>query len=180
MPLSAGADGPREKPRRGWIFYLFVSLALGTLGLLIGAILLIHHFWGYLGPVGDMAGEALRGRSAPGAAEARALGCDEAMVIDAARFKQGMESIIGEHARRKGEAEPAPLPPMDQLFVICQVRFGTAPTCDAIAQTYAAAVPSERPFGVLVQYAGKEQCSTSYAGDGTPIGALADPMSEGP
>ena len=169
------ADAPPRASSRGCLAYVIASCLLGALGLWLGIFGLLYHFRGYLGPVKDAAGEALRARSAPGTNEVRALGCEEAMAMDGAKFSASIEALIAEHARRAGQPVPPPTPALDMTFVICQNQYGPTPTCDAVAAAYAAAVPGERRFAAMVQQLGQEDCANTYAGDGTLLGPLNAP-----
>lgn len=103
------------------------------------------------------------GVNAPGAEELRAAGCPEAMVMD---MKDAM-AIAG--AFFDGGLDDADL---DYMSVNCQAPAGSKaelPSCEAIAEVYAKAVPSERAFVVQVKRASqqKPQCQQQFTGDGT-------------
>jgi hypothetical protein len=103
------------------------------------------------------------GMNAPGAAELRAAGCPEALVMD---MKAAM--AIADTFVDGGLGEDAE---MDYLSVNCSAPAGskaTLPTCDELAPIYAQAAPSERDFVVEVKRQGKQkpECQKRYSGDG--------------
>jgi hypothetical protein len=98
--------------------------------------------------------------NAPGTKELRALGCDNAMVIDAAKM-QAIAQTFGDAGRVTADA---------RLEIACQVSRGSSgPTCDQVAGAYVAAVGGQAvaPFEVVVgANGGKPECTVRYAEDG--------------
>jgi hypothetical protein len=115
--------------------------------------------------IGKGASLAAKGLNAPGAQEARNLGCDEAFVLD----MHDMVELIGIFDVDAGDPLKNSGP---NTMVMCQ-GYGSLPTCDEIAAVY---VPVQgRPHGeFVVMVQGKaskvQQCSVRYADDGTPLG----------
>ena len=105
------------------------------------------------------------GINAPGAAELREAGCPQALVMD---MKAAME--IADSVLDSGFEDDAD---MDYVSVTCSAPAGSnvvLPTCEAIAEVYAKAVPSDRIFVVEAQNGGqKPDCSKQFEGDGTFI-----------
>jgi hypothetical protein len=102
--------------------------------------------------------------SAPGTSELRALGCESALVIDAAKAQAIADSFTDAGTADLSSAQP--------LQVICVRGRGPsapAPACDTIAATYVKAVGrAAAPFAVSMGARGKEaECEASYAADGT-------------
>jgi hypothetical protein len=103
------------------------------------------------------------GMNAPGAAELRAAGCPEAMVMDMKAAMAIADSFIDGGLEKDKE--------LDYLSVTCSAPAGSRrklPTCDELAPVYAKAAPSERNFVVEVRREGdqKPQCNKAYSGDG--------------
>jgi hypothetical protein len=116
------------------------------------------------GAIGEATRIAAEGQSAPGAAEVRALGCDQAMVLDTQRMSKLFEQFDASVPRRDDYS----------VMVICQVGLlgHSHPTCDEVARTYRAAVSAPPgPFLAHVknQSSGGEVCSTLYAVDGKKL-----------
>lgn len=106
---------------------------------------------------------AQEGVNAPGAAELRAAGCPEALVMD---MKAAM--AIADTFIDAGFEDDEQL---DYISVNCSAPAGSKdplPTCDELAPVYAKAAPSERDFVVQVKRQGKQkpECSKQYSGDG--------------
>jgi hypothetical protein len=121
----------------------------------------------------SIATEAMK---APGTAEIRGLGCDQAMVMDMERLKQLAKNL-------DDKAEPPPEEEGEQQFrrmITCQVGVFSKKEigCDTIASTYVQATgATPDPFVVVVQSQGSKepQCSSLYAGDGKLVGPLHAP-----
>lgn len=111
---------------------------------------------------------AEKGINAPGMADVRGLGCEQAFVLDMNDFADLMSDMI-DASSAKG------LMP-DGLMITCQVRRGArAPSCDDIASTYVAAVKTpSKDFMVTVQEQGDDRalCESSYDATGAPISSL--------
>jgi|APLak6261679142_1056127.scaffolds.fasta_scaffold00079_41 hypothetical protein len=107
---------------------------------------------------------AEKGINAPGAAEVRALGCPQAVVMDMKDAMRIAELFID--AGLKDDAE------LSMMMVSCSAPYGddkALPSCEEIATTYARAVKSEREFQVEVKRGGKQkpECRADFAPDGT-------------
>jgi hypothetical protein len=111
-----------------------------------------------VGQTKDMVEE---GMNAPGAAQVRALGCDQAVVMD-------MGKIIKLATKLFDAGSENPLEKESSLSVICTIQMmgGTPPECDLIATTYVQAIggTSAQPFNVMVQKQGNNKpiCSGKY------------------
>lgn len=108
------------------------------------------------------------GMKAPGTPEIRALGCEQAMVLDMKDFAALMSDVL--------DAGPDAAMP-EGLMVTCQVRSAArAPSCDDVASTYVGAVGVARsPFVVNVQQQGNNNpiCQSSYDATGAFLGTGA-------
>jgi len=105
------------------------------------------------------------GMKAPGTPEIRALGCEQAMVLDMKDFAALMSDIL--------DAGPDAAMP-EGLMVTCQVRSASrAPSCDDVAATYVGAVGVARSqFVVSVQQQGNSNplCQSTYDATGAFVG----------
>jgi hypothetical protein len=109
-------------------------------------------------PVSTGAEVASAGMLAPGTAELRKLGCDPAIVMDAAR-------LMGAAAIHAGEP---------RFIVTCDVTGPQAPTCEAAAGAYFAAVGGNAGGNVSIRVsrtgASAPLCSRLYAPSGAVLG----------
>ncbi len=116
---------------------------------------------------------------APGAAELRALGCGQAMVIDANRLRQVARSLRPDAG---AEVEPARLPEVISPVLVCQVVEEPRFNCEDVVRTYVTAVPDAPPQMIaMIQISRfgpvKNVCSGVYGSDGSFIKALTqDPL----
>jgi len=102
------------------------------------------------------------GMRAPGTAELRKLGCEQALVVDMAR-------LLGDASRIR-EGEP-------RTMVTCDVpAAGDAPTCDRAAAAYFGAIggSADQAVGVRILRAGVAAplCSRLYAPNGADLGVF--------
>jgi hypothetical protein len=115
-----------------------------------------------IGAVGEMATIVAEAQSAPGAAEVRELGCDQAMVLDLDRMVK-IFKMLDAGAPHESYS----------VMVICQVGVlhGDPPSCDRVASTYRAAVNATRPFAASVTRSGShgEVCSILYDAKGNRV-----------
>lgn len=106
-----------------------------------------------------------KGMNAPGAAQVRARGCDQAMVLDAHDFDELMEAFNDGGLPDGGMG--------DGLIVTCQVNYGhPPPSCDDLAKTYVGAVgTASNDFVVSVQIQGNNTpvCREEYDRTGAPL-----------
>jgi hypothetical protein len=155
-----------------------LAVAGGLAVLLVGvAAFGVYHFANtregkaIFGTIGGMTRLMARAAAAPGTAELRASGCDVALAIDMQEMTKLLEAL----------SEPdAAAPAISDLgmMVVCQVRSGTAPTCDAVAQTYlAAAGPPREGLVVMVnrgQGSSATLCQTLYDPSGRKVRDVAE------
>jgi hypothetical protein len=116
-----------------------------------------------IGAIGGAAKLMAEAQNAPGAAEVRALGCSQAMVIDTEKMGE-MFGLLDASAPAPGEAA---------VMVVCQVQGGTPPTCDAVAKTYATAgAAPHRGFEVSITHnrgTSENVCQTIYDATGRKL-----------
>jgi hypothetical protein len=113
--------------------------------------------------VGQGVALAEKGINAPGAAELRAAGCQQALVMNMADAMKLAEVFIDGGLKTKdGE--------FDYDLIACTGDYRhDLPGCDELAPVYARAVSSERDFVIEVKTTGQKKptCRKRYAGDGT-------------
>jgi hypothetical protein len=166
MP-QAPPVGPPQKKKSG----NGCLIALAIVGGLVALVVAVAAFAVYraasspegkkiIGAIGGATKLMAEAQSAPGAAEVRALGCEQAMVIDTERMA---ELFRDGDASAPGAAQPG-------VVVVCQVVSGDGPTCDAVAHTYATAAPAgHRGFAVTVSRgrgSGVNTCESTYDASG--------------
>ena len=171
---NAPAPAPKPDPKKGRGCLRALGIALGIVFVvtLVAAGLLYRYvqtpegrkiFVFAKGVTKVMAG----GFTAPGAKELRALGCQQAIVVDG----QDLDRVVD-------EAEDAGTPPehvvvrASPVIVSCSVGLaGTSLTCVDVFKAYQAAVPpSARRVAVTVQSAGgKKICDETFDPDGSSV-----------
>ncbi len=104
------------------------------------------------------------GRVAPGAAEIRAAGCHEALVLDTGKVLGIMRKFV-DAGHEDGRSK----------VIVCQGRFtDDMPSCRHVAAAYLTAFPggaAPEPFVVTVQKTGdsRSKCEEIYSETGEPI-----------
>jgi hypothetical protein len=124
--------------------------------------------------IGAILGESVRmglaATKAPGTAELREAGCDQAMVMDLHNFT----TLVAEMDAKSGKS---PTIQDWQSMVLCQIQLGsTRLTCEQVARIYGRAVPSapaKFAVAIQVQLPRKEICQGLYGPDGTKLGDLS-------
>lgn len=152
-----------------------LALGIGSGGLVLGAVvggvLLLRGCSGSPGASATTAAPdrgaaaVAAGLSAKGTAEMRALGCQDAIVVDMARVLGGASQIEADEPR---------------WMVTCDVGSGTAPApaCERVAAAYFAAVGTpDGNVSVRVSRTGAPQpsCSRLYASTGADLGPFPRP-----
>jgi hypothetical protein len=144
----------------GGLFVLVLALA----GLGIWKLASTPQGKAMFSAIGEATKAAAEAQSAPGAAQVRALGCEQAMVMDMTRWSKIFEQL------------DASVPQSSEfsVLVVCQVGSvgGSAPSCDEVARVYRSAVgDSARPFAASVKRSGRggEICSSVYGADGRKV-----------
>lgn len=168
-PMMAGPP-----PKKGMSTGCIIALAAVLLFFVsVGGVML---FIGYkistnkdvqnvMGALGDVAQIAADAQSAPGTAELRALGCETAMALDAAKMQKLGASFL--------DAGAPTAPPEVNRIVMCQVNgFGTAPSCDDAAMAYVRGAAPAGKFMLSVQSNRKTACGGVYS----PSGVMLSPM----
>lgn len=162
---------PPPKSGRGCLIALAIFggvIVLGVVGMVVGIVMFAKSADGkkIIGIVGEGIEITQESLNAPGTSELRALGCEQAMVMDLEKFVT-MASKYADAAVDGGTGK-------FRLMVTCQKRIGSAPSCADVASTYVKAVgtPAGR-FAVTVQRSGgARQCSRLYDVDGTDLGEV--------
>lgn len=170
-PPQPAAPPPKKSSNGCLIAALIVGgvLLVGALGVGIGIYAFVQSDIGQttIKVVGATKRLMDKGATAPGAAQVRARGCDQAMVLDAHDFDELMDAL-------SDGGTDAGMP--DGTMVICTVRVGMSPpSCDDLAATYVAAVGGEASseFVVSVQQQGNNTpiCRESYDAGGSRVPA---------
>lgn len=116
-----------------------------------------------MGALGDGAKIIAEAQAAPGTNELRALGCEQAFAIDAAK----MQKLVGSFV----DAGAAP-PPEVERIVMCQVgAFGSPPACDDAARAYVRGGHPTRKFMLTVSANKVQTCGGIYDATGKSLGA---------
>lgn len=127
-----------------------------------------------MGAIGDVAAIAAEAQTAPGTAELRAQGCQEALALDAEKMKKLMSTFVD--AGSGGGMPPAPTGMEFEKIVVCKAgAFSTPPKCDDLARTYSAAAHLKGQFMLSVQQNNKSVCASIY----TAAGASVAPVGPG-
>ena len=126
-----------------------IALVLAlVVGVLVWRVLRSETAQEVIGFIGDASQVTQKALNAPGAAELRKAGCDEAMVMDLADFVR----LANRHFRRDGGLPSAKA---EGRMVTCGLAAGSSKTlpCDEVARTYVVALggAAGARFTVLVQ-----------------------------
>ena len=148
-------------------------IALAAVLLFFGSVAGVMIYIGYqvsqnkdvqnvMGTLGDVAGLAIEAQNAPGTAELRALGCEQALALDPAKMQKIAEKFMDQDA----SLPPLPTPGIGRI-VMCQVgAFGTAPKCDDAARAYVRGAAPTASFMLMVQTNKKTTCDGTYSSTG--------------
>jgi hypothetical protein len=159
---------PRKKSGSGCLIALAIVGGLVMLVVAVGAFGLYRlsqtkegkMIFGVISETTKIMTEA---QSAPGAAEVRALGCDQGMVLDVDKM-QKLFSYLDASAPPSGQFS---------VMVICQVGYGEdkPPTCEQVSRAYhAAAGPPARGYVATVnKQGGHAVCSVLYDPSGKKV-----------
>jgi hypothetical protein len=158
---------PAKKGSNGCLIALAVAAGIALVACLIGGAAL----WKVsqnpeIKRAMNAAGKGIKlvtkGASAPGAAEVKALGCQQAFVLDATEMFDLLDEFVdGGSAEDRTE--------FAGMMIFCQTR-STGPSCEQIATTYAKAAAPAEPFMVTVSKAsGAKGCEAKFTPSGAPI-----------
>jgi len=165
---SQAPGQPTRKKGNGCLIALLVAGIVGCLLLCAGGIVVWRALssetgQAVLGAIGDAKRMAEKAANAPGVKELEALGCMQALVMDLS----DVQEITRRFAKDAGEIA------IHERVVSCSVRFGqSAPTCEAVAQVYVAALGGNAgvPFSVVVQSQDqREGCTARFDARGAAI-----------
>ena len=188
QPIQTTMAPPKKKSSgSGCLIAALIVGGLVLLVLLIGGIALFQATRtgkgkAILGMITEGVKMAEEGMNAPGAAEVRELGCDQAFVMDMSRFIEFVEPLATDgdkpFDKKKFEKE------FSGPIVACRMTLlGDPPTCDEVAATYVKALggSAPQPFKVIVQAQGRggSQCFASYSANGTRTSSEMDMMEGG-
>lgn len=167
-------QGPPKKKGMSTGCIIAIVVVLSFFGLVGGIVLYgayklstnkdVQHVMSAIGEAAELATEA---QAAPGTNELRAIGCEQAMALDAAKMQKLMGSFMD-----GGAPPPSAASDVDRI-VMCQVGYGTAPTCDDAAKAYAKGASAHGKFMLTVQVSKRTTCSGIYGTGGalvTPLG----------
>lgn len=161
-------------PKKGRGCVVLLSIAMSILALLVIVVIVAVGLFatsdagkGTFKALSDGTKVATKGLKAPGTPELRALGCDQAMVVEMKDFAVVMSDLDA------GDMSSVP----NDLLVTCQGKaFSDPPTCDEVAAAYVSAVGTPASnFYVTVtrQGDGKPTCEQRYDPRGLAIGSTA-------
>ena len=159
----------------GCIVALLIFAALAVMVLLGGGFVLWRAWKTPDGQrmakiVGDTAKLTYGGLSAPGAKEVRRAGrCEQSFVMTPEAV-----ATLGNDLRDGGLTDGGVAVPTARTpaMVLCQVSiFITPPTCESLAEVYAAAAHPKAPFVVTVQKTGSLSpvCTQTFDRHGSPL-----------
>ncbi len=167
-PAPLPPTSPKKKGLSGCVIALLVLGALVLVTCLVGGIAAWRVSQSEEGKkvfsaIGKGVELAEKGMNAPGAAELRAAGCPQAIVLEGDDV-MGVVDIFLDGGTRPSSAK------LDTM-VMCQGQlFDELPDCGELATTYAAAAHPTRPFTVSVRRQGNSKpiCQQKYGPGGTP------------
>jgi len=152
------------------VFFASVAAVVGFIGYKISTDKDVQNVMGALGDAATLAAEA---QSAPGTAELRGIGCEQAMALDMAKMEKMMRSFVD---AGPGASPSKPAGTDVGKMVVCQASaFGTAPTCDDAARAYVKGASPTKNFLLSVQQNKRDSCSNLYAPNGTIVAPAGKP-----
>ena len=168
-PTAPPAAPPKKIVSRGCLVALLVVGGLAGLACLVGGLALwraskdpdVQKVLGALGKGADL---VLKGAKAPGAAELRAAGCEQALVLPL----DEMLALASEFVDG-GDQEDAEM----GMAITCTTKADVgAPTCRGLAKIYVKAAAPTKPFMVSVQSMAesKSLCDVTFDASGEPRG----------
>jgi hypothetical protein len=155
---------PAPPPKKGMSGCMIAFIVVGAVGLVTAIVVGVALYFIVTSKsaqtafkvIGEGTKMAQKGLTAPGTNELRALGCEQAMVLDLKEVGTTMMDILD-----AGIDGGVP----EGLMVTCQVRRGKIPSCDDVASTYITAVgTASADFTVSVQRSGDNHaiCEATY------------------
>jgi hypothetical protein len=165
MPQQAP---PKKKSGSGCLIALAIVGGLVLLVVAVGAFGIYKFSQSKEGKmIFGVAGETIKimteAQAAPGAAEVRALGCDQGMVLDLEKM-QKLFSYLDASAPPSGEFS---------VMVMCQVGYGNdkPPSCDQVSRAYRSAVgaPARGYIATVQKQGGHAACSVLYDPSGKKV-----------
>lgn len=152
-------------------------IALAAVLLFFGSVAGVMLYIGYqvsqnkdvqnvMGTLGDVAGIAIEAQNAPGTAELRAIGCQQAMAMDPVRMQKIAQRFMDQDAG----LPPLPAPDVERIVMCEASAFGAAPTCDDAARAYVRGASPRKNFMLMVQQNKKTGCDGLYSPSGTKVG----------
>lgn len=162
---------PPKKGTSGWLIALGIVGGVLFLGVVVVVVAVVAFVRSDVGQttikvVGASKHLLDKGTNAPGAANVRAMGCDQALVWTMADFQELMDAF---------DASAGAGAPPDDVMVMCQVQaMHPAPKCDDVAATYVGAIGGSAAgkITVIVQQQGNNHpiCENRYDATGTYLG----------
>lgn len=156
----------------GCLLAFFIALGVGVVAVIGFGIYLYKEFGTLMGGIGEVAAVMLDAQNAPGTAELRGIGCDQAYAVDTVRLQKAIQKVEDEVAKKEGRA-PKKIDIMKEggKLVGCTVTGTKTPTCEEVAKTYVSATYPNEPFMVNVsRQQGGATCSERYSADGKSLG----------
>jgi hypothetical protein len=173
MMMPQQPPPPQKKGMSGCMIAFIVVSIIGVLGALVVGIVVYLVATSSAGKtaiklVGESTELAQKGMTAPGTAELRALGCEQAMVLDMKDVGNMMNDVLDAGL---GDAS------ISGLMVQCTIarNHSAAISCDDAASTYVRAIggTASDEFVVTVQRHGdsRKLCESSYDATGKLVGS---------
>lgn len=166
---------PVKKGMHGCLIAFLVFLALGVLGGAGVGLWFYFEFREYVGATAEMGELMVDAAKAPGASDVKAAGCEEAWVLDLAKFGKVMDRFEKESARRESRpAKPFALGATGFL-VSCKVTLKSPPACADVAKAF---IKSQKPatnVNVMVQRATVSHCEEEFDPSAKSLGTKTMP-----
>ena len=160
-PSSLSGNAPQKKsPRRGCLIAAIVIVVLVVLAAAIGGILIFRFTRSEAGQKAiGLARSVAEGAKAPGMAELREMGCDQAFVLEKGDMIES--GVLSGGKATEGSKAPA-------FLVVCRaVSMDPPPACEAVAETYVRSLGgiAPHPFSVtVIRDFGKDpECFVQYS-----------------
>jgi hypothetical protein len=166
-PTAPPAAPAKKATSRGCLIALLVLGGLAGLACLVGGLVLwraskdpdLQKVMGALGKGADL---VMKGAKAPGAAELRAAGCEQALVLPLGEMLALASEFVD-----AGSLDDAAV----GMAITCTTKADLgAPTCEKLAKVYVKAAAPTAPFMLSVQSMAesKSLCDVTFDASGEP------------
>jgi hypothetical protein len=170
-PPHRGIEGRKG----GCLIAFFGSMLLGGASIGLSWFILQARNTSVLAATSELADIMKHARTAKGADELRALGCDDAGVFELPALTTIAERLEEGRAKKEKRAPRKIDLGSDKSVVLCSMKRQASPTCEAVGKGYAEAAHPVAAFTVAITNLNGDVCAENYAPDGARLGLAKSP-----